>query len=49
MIQKRIPIIAFIEGAQYFDTLSTVLMCPIRIMMKPSICQSTFAFRAVRI
>ena len=45
MIQKRIPIVAFIEGAQYFDTLSTVLMCPIRIMMKPSIFQSTFAFK----
>lgn len=45
MVQKRIPIVAFIEGQQYFDTLSTILMCPIRIMMKPSIFQSTFTFR----
>jgi hypothetical protein len=45
MIQKRIPIIAFIEGNQYFDILSTILMCPIRIMMKPSIIQNTFAFK----
>ena len=44
MIQKRVPIIAFIEGTQYLDTLSTILMCPIRIMMKPSIFQSTFTF-----
>lgn len=48
MIQKRIPIIAFIEGSQYFDILSTILMCPIRIMMKPSIIQNTFAFRKSR-
>ena len=45
MIQKRIPIVAFIEGSQYLDTISTILMCPIRIMMKPSIFQSTFTFR----
>jgi ATP-dependent protease ClpP protease subunit len=43
LIQKRVPIIAFIEGQQYFDTLSTILMCPIRIMMKPSLFQSTFS------
>ena len=43
-IQKRIPIIAFIEGVQFFDTLSTIMMCPIRIMMKPSIIKSTFSF-----
>jgi hypothetical protein len=43
MIQKRVPIIAFIEGQQFFDTLSTILMCPIRIMMKPSIIQSSFS------
>ena len=45
MIQKRIPIIAFIEGNQSFDTLSTIMMCPIRIMMKPSIFKSNFTFR----
>ena len=44
MIQKRVPIIAFIEGQQYFDKMATILMCPIRIMMKPSIFQSTFTF-----
>jgi ATP-dependent protease ClpP protease subunit len=43
-IQKTIPIIAFIEGVQFFDTLSTIMMCPIRIMMKPSIIKSTFSF-----
>jgi ATP-dependent protease ClpP protease subunit len=45
MIQKRIPIIAFIEGNQSFDTLSTIMMCPIRIMMKPSIFKSDFTFK----
>jgi len=44
MIQKRVPIIAFIEGSQYFDILSSIIMCPIRIMMKPTIISSTFAF-----
>jgi len=43
-IQKRIPIIAFIEGYQQFDSLSSIMMCPIRIMMKPSIIQSTFSY-----
>ena len=46
-IQKRIPIIAFIEGVQFFDTLSTIMMCPIRIMMKPSIIKSTFSFNRI--
>jgi ATP-dependent protease ClpP protease subunit len=45
MIQKRIPIIAFIEGPQFFDILSSIIMCPIRIMMKPSIIQSSFTFK----
>jgi ATP-dependent protease ClpP protease subunit len=45
MIQKRIPIIAFIEGQQSFDKVATILMCPVRIMMKPSIFQSQFSFR----
>jgi hypothetical protein len=45
-IQKTIPIIAFIEGVQFFDTLSTIMMCPIRIMMKPSIIKSTFSFNS---
>lgn len=44
LIQKKIPIIAFIEGQQYFDMLSSIMMCPIRIMMKPSIIQSTFSY-----
>ena len=44
MIQKRVPIIAFIEGSQSFDILSSIIMCPIRIMMKPTIISSTFAF-----
>ena len=46
MIQKRVPIIAFIEGSQYFDILSSIIMCPIRIMMKPTIISSTFAFKS---
>ncbi len=46
-IQKTIPIIAFIEGVQFFDTLSTIMMCPIRIMMKPSIIKSTFSFNRI--
>lgn len=43
MIQKRVPIIAFIEGDQRFDSLSTIMMCPIRIMMKPCTITSNFA------
>ena len=45
MIQKRLPLIAFIEGTQYFDSLSTIMMCPIRIMMKPSYFQSSFTYK----
>ena len=43
LIQKRVPIIAFIEGTQYFDSLGTIMSCPIRIMMKPSIITSNFS------
>ena len=43
MIQKRLPIIAFVEGNLQLDLLPTLLSCPIRIMMKPSILQSNFS------
>jgi ATP-dependent protease ClpP protease subunit len=44
LIQKKIPIIAFIEGSQSLDILGTILCCPIRIMMTPSIVSSVFTY-----
>ena len=46
LIQKKLPVIAFIEGHQSLDVLSTIMMCPIRIMMKPSILRSTFTYKS---
>ena len=43
LIQKKTPIIALIEGPQSLAPLSLILMCPIRIMMTPSIILSTFS------
>jgi hypothetical protein len=45
LIQKKTPIIALIEGPQSLAPLSLILMCPIRIMMTPSIILSTFSSR----
>jgi len=44
LIQKKIPIIAFIEGSQSLDILGTILCCPIRIMMTPSIISSILTY-----
>ena len=44
LIQKKIPVIAFIEGSQSLDILGTILCCPIRIMMTPSIVSSVFTY-----
>jgi ATP-dependent protease ClpP protease subunit len=44
LIQKKIPVIAFIEGSQSLDILGTILCCPIRIMMTPSIVSSIFTY-----
>jgi ATP-dependent protease ClpP protease subunit len=44
LIQKKIPVIAFIEGLQCLDTLGSILCCPIRIMMTPSIVSSVFTY-----
>jgi hypothetical protein len=44
LIQKKIPVIAFIEGSQSLDILGTILCCPIRIMMTPSIISSVFTY-----
>jgi ATP-dependent protease ClpP protease subunit len=46
LIQKKLPVIAFIEGHQSLDLLSTIMMCPIRIMMKPSILRSSFTYQS---
>jgi len=43
LIQKKIPIIALIEGQQKLDNLGLILMCPIKIMMTPSIISSDFS------
>jgi hypothetical protein len=44
LIQKKIPVIAFIEGSQSLDILGSILCCPIRIMMTPSIVSSVFTY-----
>jgi len=44
LIQKKVPVIAFIEGAQHLDIIGSILCCPIRIMMTPSIFTSTFTY-----
>jgi|SaaInlStandDraft_6_1057023.scaffolds.fasta_scaffold06459_1 ATP-dependent protease ClpP protease subunit len=43
LIQQKTPIIALIEGPQKLDNLGLILMCPIKIMMTPSIISSTFS------
>jgi ATP-dependent protease ClpP protease subunit len=43
LIQKKIPLIALIEGQQKLDNLGLILMCPIKIMMTPSIISSAFS------
>ena len=42
LIQKNTPVVALIEGPQSLGNLSLILMCPIRIMMTPSIISSYF-------
>jgi ATP-dependent protease ClpP protease subunit len=44
LIQKKVPVIAFIEGSQNLDILGSILCCPIRIMMTPSIVSSVFTY-----
>jgi ATP-dependent protease ClpP protease subunit len=44
LIQKKIPVIAFIEGSQSLDVIGSILCCPIRIMMTPSIVSSVFTY-----
>jgi ATP-dependent protease ClpP protease subunit len=45
MIQKKIPVIALIEGPISLDSIGTALMCPIRLMLTPSILSSDFTYR----
>ena len=44
LIQKKTPVFALIEGPQALDTLSLILMCPVRIMMTPSTISSSFSY-----
>jgi ATP-dependent protease ClpP protease subunit len=44
LIQTKLPVVAMIEGQQTLDNLSAVMMCPIRLMMTPSIISSYFSF-----
>ena len=44
LLQKQIPVIAFIEGFQSLGQLGLILMCPIRIMITPSIISSYYTF-----
>ena len=44
LIQKKIPVIAFIEGSQSLDIIGSILCCPIRIMMTPSIVSSVLTY-----
>ena len=43
LVQKKTPVIALIEGPIYLGMLSLVMMCPIRIMMTPSLISSQFS------
>jgi hypothetical protein len=43
LIQRKTPVIALIEGPQALDNLGAIMMCPIRIMMTPSIISSYFS------
>jgi hypothetical protein len=45
LIQKNTPVVALIEGQQSLSNLGLILMCPIRIMMTPSIISSYFTSR----
>jgi hypothetical protein len=42
LIQKNTPVVSLIEGQQCLGNLGLILMCPIRIMMTPSIISSYF-------
>ena len=43
LIQTKMPVFALIEGPQSLDNLASILQCPIRIMMTPSIISSYFS------
>jgi ATP-dependent protease ClpP protease subunit len=45
MIQKKMPVIALIEGPIALDSIATALMCPIRLMLTPSVLSSDFTYR----
>ena len=42
LIQQKTPVVAMIEGPQALDNLGLILMCPIRLMMTPTIISSYF-------
>lgn len=42
LIQQKTPVVAMIEGPQALDNLGLILMCPIRLMMTPTIITSYF-------
>lgn len=44
LIQQKTPVVAMIEGPQALDNLGLILMCPIRLMMTPTIISSYFTY-----
>ena len=48
LLQKYSPIIAFVEGPQANENLSMILMCPIRIMLLPSVITSCLVYGGMR-
>jgi ATP-dependent protease ClpP protease subunit len=44
LLQRKVPVVAFIEGPQSFSDLGLLLMCPIRIMLVPTILSSNFVY-----
>ncbi len=44
LIQQKVPIIAFIEGMQNLGTIALIQSCNIRLMLSPSIIQSSFTY-----
>ena len=45
LIQQKTPVVAMIEGPQALDNLGLILMCPIRLMMTPTIISSYFTYK----
>lgn len=43
LLQQKVPVIALLEGPQSLQAMSSIVMCPMRIMMSSSIISSHFS------